>query len=166
MKSVSEIPPSPRQLFQELDSGRITREQFREAMAFHAKEAIEEMEEDHLNPAAALLEHMLSRRAASKLLKRHEEPLLREVLLALADMPDFPPGRWLWNAGHPHIPLHAFFRIKRVPIFRIVTLEAAPQHVVVIVEYGVAGYTSPKKEEIHLRRNRRTQLCLESRRFL
>jgi hypothetical protein len=45
-----------------------------------AEEIITEMEEDHLNPVAALLEQMISRRAASKLLRHHQEPLIREVL--------------------------------------------------------------------------------------
>ena len=166
MQAVSEIPPSPRQLFHQLDTGRITPEQFREAMAHHAREMIVEMEEDHLNPAAAFIEQMLCRRAVSRLLKKHEESLLREVLLALSELSDFPPGRWLWNAGHPHMPLHAFFRSKRDPVFRIVTLDAAPQRIVVVVEYGSPGYTRPIKEEIHLRRDRRTQLGVERRRVI
>ncbi|WP_133794061.1 hypothetical protein [Prosthecobacter fusiformis] len=163
---MSEVPPSPRQLFHLLDTGSITPEQFRESMAFHAREVIEEMEEDHLNPAAAFVEQMLCRRAAAKLLKHHEETLVREVLLALSELSDFPPGRWLWNAGHPHIPLHTFFRIKREPVFRMVSLDAAPQVVTVVVEYGAAGYTQPKKEEFRLRRDRRNQLGLERRRMI
>lgn len=131
-----------------------------------AQEVIGEMEEDRLNPAAAFLEQMLCRRAAAKLLKHHEETLVREVLLALSDLSDFPPGRWLWNAGHPHIPLHAFFRSKREPVFRIVTLEAVPQVVTVVVEYGAAGRTQLIKEEIRLRRDRRSYLGLERRRVM
>lgn len=149
-----------------LDTGRISQEEFRESMAKHAKEVIVEMEEDHLNPAAAFLEQMICRRAASKLLKHHEESLIREVLLALSDLSDFPPGRWLWNAGHPHMPLHAFFRSQREPVFRIVTLDAMPQMVTVVVEYGVAGLPDVKKEEFRLRRDRRSQLGLERRRLV
>lgn len=150
-----------------LDTGRLTREQFREAMAQHAREVIVEMEEDHLNPAMAFIEQMMSRRAASKLLKKHDETLIREVLLALADLSDFPPGRWLWNAGHPHIPLHAFFRSQREPVFRIVSLEAMPQMVTVVVEYGISGAEKIiHKEELRLRRDRRSQLGLERRRLL
>ncbi len=135
-------------------------------MAHHAREVIVEMEEDHLNPAAAFIEQMLCRRAAAKLLKHHEETLVREVLLTLSDMASFPPGRWLWNAGHPHIPLHTFFRSKREPVFRIVTLEAQPQVVTVVVEYGAPGRTQNTKEEFRLRRDRRNQLGLEHRRIL
>lgn len=149
-----------------LDTGRISLEEFRASMAQHAQEAIEEMEEDYLNPAAALLEQMQSRRAAARLKKHHEESLIREVLLALADLPDFPPGRWLWNAGHPHIPLHAFFRTQRKPVFRISSLEVMPQIVVVLVEYGRVGTEVLIKEEVRLRRDRRNQLGLERRRML
>lgn len=164
IKTVPDIPPSPRQLMHQLDMGLISPEQFRASMAAHAREVIEEMEEDHLNPAFAFLEQMQSRRLVSKLLKHHEEPLLREVLLALSELADFPPGRWLWNAGHPHMPLHAFFRTQRTPTFRFLTLEAAPQVVRVVVEYGVQDGEGTRKEEIYLRRDRRSQLGLERRR--
>lgn len=135
-------------------------------MAVHAREMIVEMEEDHLNPALAFIEQMQCRRAVSKLLKLHEESLLREILLALSDLADFPPGRWLWNAGHPHVPLHAFFRSQRKPVFKIVGLEAMPQIVTVVVEYGVAGGDEVKKEEFRLRRDRTRQLGLERRRLI
>jgi hypothetical protein len=88
------------------------------------------------------------------------------VLLALADIPDFPPGRWLWNAAHPHLPLHAFFRIKRQPVFRIVEMEAMPQVITVRVEHGHAEASGVVTEEIRLRRDRRGQLGLERRRGL
>lgn len=155
--------PNPRLLFQQLDAGRISREQFRQAMGEHAREIIGEMVEDHANPAMAFLEQMLSRRAAAKLLRRHEEPVLREVLLALAEIEDFPPARWLWNAAHPHIPLHAFFRTRREPVFRITGLEAMPQLVMVTVEHGGAEL---QREEFRLRRDRRGRLGLEHRRRL
>lgn len=142
----------------------MSREEFREAMRNHALEIIEEMEEDHLNPLEAFMEQMLCRRAASKLLKQHEEALIREVLQALSELDDFPPGRWLWNAAHPHLPLHAFFRSKREPVFRVLALDAMPQLVTVTVEYSLAkGSSAFHKEEIRLRRDRRGQLGLERR---
>ncbi len=149
-----------------LDTGRMSLEEFREAMKDHALEIIEEMEEDHLNPVAAFLEQMLSRRAAAKLLKKHQEPLIREVLQALSEISDFNPSRWLWNAAHPHIPLHAFFRSKREPVFRVVTMEALPQVVTIMVEYGVAAPVSLIREEFLLRRDRRGQLGLERRKIV
>lgn len=142
----------------------MSREQFREAMRDHALEIIDEMEEDRLNPLEAFMEQMLCRRAASKLLKQHEEALIREVLQALSELDDFPPGRRLWNAAHPHIPLHAFFRSKREPVFRIVSLEAMPQLITVCVEYGTdQSRATLHREDIRLRRDRRGQLGLERR---
>jgi hypothetical protein len=145
----------------------MSREEFREAMKGHALEIIEEMEEDHLNPLEAFMEQMLCRRAASKLLKQHEEALIREVLQALSELDEFQPGRWLWNAAHPHLPLHAFFRSKREPFFRVLSMEAMPQLVTVTVEYSSAkGSSMLHKEEIRLRRDRRGQLGLERRQAL
>ncbi len=154
---------SPRQLFQMLDSGRITREQFRAGMAECAQELIAEMEEDRLNPAEALLEQVLSRRTASRLTKIHEETIIRETLQALSELDEFPPARWLWNAAHPHIPLHAFFRSRRKPIFRVTRIEAMPQLVTVSVEYGTSGSGEITQEDIRLRRDRRGRLGLERR---
>lgn len=159
-------PTSPRQLFQMLDSGRITREEFRTRMAECAGEIIDEMKEDHLNPVAAFMEQMLSRRAASKLLRKHEEAVIREVLQALSEVEDFAPARWLWNAAHPHIPLHAFFRSQRKPVFRVVVLEALPQLVSVTVEYGTPGMDGLVREQIRFRRDRRGRLGLERRQFV
>lgn len=156
-------PVSPRQLFQLLDSGRINLDQFRAGMAECAQELITEMEEDRLNPAEALLEQVLSRRAASKLTKNNTETLIREALQALSELEDFPPARWLWNAAHPHIPLHAFFRIRRKPIFRVTHLEALPQWVTVSLEYSLSGSAEIIQESIRLRRDRRGRLGLERR---
>ena len=149
-----------------LDCGQMTRDEFREAMKLHALEIINEMEEDHLNPVAALLEQVLSRRTAAKLLKKNNESLVREVLLTLSAVEDFPPARWLWNASHPHIPLHAFFRSKRTPIFHISSLDAMPQLVVLKVEYGLTGSSEIIREEFRLRRDRHAQLGLEQRKAI
>jgi hypothetical protein len=156
-------PVSPRQLFQLLDSGRITLDQFRAGMAECAQELISEMEEDRLNPAEALLEQVLCRRTASRLTKNNEETLIREALQALSELEDFPPARWLWNAAHPHIPLHAFFRSRRKPVFRMTHLEALPQLVTVSVEYGTSSSSEITQESIRLRRDRRGRLGLERR---
>ena len=90
-------------------------------MAEHARELIAEMEEDYQNPAAAWIEGLLAKRAAARLIRRHGSRLLRELLVALADVADFPPARYLWNAGHPDVPLHCFLRMRREPVFRILT---------------------------------------------
>jgi hypothetical protein len=164
---VTEVPPpNPRQLFHLLDTGRMTRDEFRAAMAVHARDLIVEMEEDSANPLVAFMEQMLCRRAAGKLERAHGEAAIREILVALSEIPEFPPGRWLWNASHPHLPLHAFFRIKREPVFRVTTLEVMPQLITLHIEHGGAGGTTILHEEIRLRRDRRGQLGLERRRAL
>jgi hypothetical protein len=45
--------PTPQQLFRWLDNGRITPEEFRQSMAVHAREIIQEMEQAHTNPLVA-----------------------------------------------------------------------------------------------------------------
>jgi hypothetical protein len=163
---MSAPPTSPRHLFNLLDSGRITREEFRARMKECAVEIIGEMEEDRLNPVAALIEQMTSRRIASKLLKAHDEAQVREVLQALSEVEDFAPARWLWNAAHPHMPLHAFFRSKRQPVFRVVMMDALPQVVTVTVEYGASGTDGVVREQIRFRRDRRGRLGLERRQLV
>ena len=158
--------PNPRQLFHLLDTGRITQEAFREAMAVHARDLIEEMVEDDANPVTALVEQMRCRRAASKLERKHGEAAIREILLALCEVPDFRPSRWLWNAAHPHLPLHAFFRIQREPVFRIAAMESLPQVVTLTVEHGSAEKSATLREEFIFRRDRRGHLGLERRRAI
>jgi hypothetical protein len=151
------IPP-PHQIFAQYESGEIEREELQALMALHARELITEMEEDHQNPAAAWIEQLLSRRAGSRLVKRHGSRLLREILSALADVADFPPARYLWNAPHPDVPIHCFFRIRREPVFRIRTLERKGEKVWVTVEYGVAKGEKPVKRDFVLHRDERWRL--------
>lgn len=148
-----------------LDGGSLTPDEFRAAMRIHAEEIIVEMEEDHQNPLAAYLEQILSRRAANKLVRRHGESLVREILLALAEVADFPPARWFWNAAHPHVPLHCFLRTRRDPVFRIVQIEAFPQVINMLVEHGSAAKETIQRERFRLRRDRRGQLFLEERKL-
>jgi hypothetical protein len=127
---------TPPQLFREFESGRLTREQLHAALAWHQRELIAEMIEDRLNPAAAWIEQALAKRAAARLLRRHAERRVRAVMVALAEVPGFPLARWLWNAGHPDVPLHCFLRIRREPVFRLRKLENQPGQVVASVEHG------------------------------
>lgn len=127
---------TPPQLFREFESGRITREQLHAALAWHARELIGEMVEDRLHPAAAWVEQALAKRAAARLLRRHSEQRLRAILAALAELPAFPPARWLWNAPHQEVPLHCFLRIRREPVFRLREIANQAGSVVVRVEYG------------------------------
>ncbi len=155
--------PSPRELFRALDAGSISREDFQTCMAAHARELIEEMEEAHVNPIAAFVEQVFNRREASRLTGQHGEPLVREVLYALAELPDFPPARWLWNAAHAHIPLHIFFRTRRAPIFRITKMQTWPQRISITLEHGPAEKGKATVETIEFRRHRQGQLLIEHR---
>lgn len=107
-------------------------------MALHARELIQEMEEDYQNPAMALIEGLLARRATRRLVRQHGTRLLREILIALSELPDFPPSRYLWNAGHPDVPLHCFLRIRREPVFRILGIAAKSGDFRVTVEHGLS----------------------------
>jgi hypothetical protein len=131
--------PTPSQLVALFERGEIERDEFQALMAVHARELIAEIEEDYQNPAAAWIESLLARQAAGRLVRRHGGRLLREVLVALAEVPDFPPARLLWNAAHPDVPLHCFLRIRRSPVFRILRLDLRPESIGVLVEYGEAG---------------------------
>ena len=131
--------PTPSQIFAKYERGEIEREEMQTLMALHARELIAEMEEDYRNPAAAWIESLLARRAAGRLARRHGSRLLREVLVALSEVEDFPPARLLWNAAHPDVPLHCFLRMRREPVFRIVNLTHTPDRIEVAVEYGPAA---------------------------
>lgn len=156
-------PPNPLQLFRLFDAGRISPEDFRSAMAVHQRELIEEIEETSRDWAGAWLDQLWNRRATHKLVKKHGERLLREVLLALAEVDDFPPARWLWNAMHPHVPLHVFFRTRRAPLFRFAELEAAPQRVRVCVEHCARSDAAAIITQFTLRRDRTSRLWVEAR---
>jgi hypothetical protein len=151
--SLLEMIPTPRQIFASFERGEIERDELHAMMALHARELIQEMEEDYQNPAAAWIEGLLARRATNRLVKRHGGRVLREVLVALADVPDFPPARYLWNAAHPDVPLHCFFRIRREPVFRILHMEAMSGEFRVLVEYGEAAKGKGTRRSFHLKRD-------------
>lgn len=131
--------PTPSQLAVLFERGEIERGEFQSLMAVHARELISEIEEDYQNPAAAWIENLRARQAAGRLIRRHGSRLLRELLVALSEVPDFPPAGHLWNAAHPDVPLHCFLRIRRVPVFRILHLDHRPDSIEVLVEHGEAG---------------------------
>jgi hypothetical protein len=145
---------TPPQLFEDFESGLITREQLHAAMSFHAKGLIEEAIEAHENPLAAWWESLLARKMASRLAARHGERRVRQVLAALADIPDFFPAQWLWNASHPDVPLFCFLRLRKEPVFRVVKIESQAGVVHVTVEYGSAGKGEATRESFILRHRR------------
>lgn len=156
-------PPTPRRLFRMLDSREITPEEFREAMAHHVKGLIAEMEEVHQNPVAAWVETLRNRRAASRLAGEHGEFLVREVLVALSDVPDFPLANWLWDADQPTVPLHCFLRSRREPVFRVLKISSAPFILSVTVEHGGIRRGESVRERFGFGRDRFGRLALHER---
>lgn len=155
--------PTPQQLFRWLDSGRITREEFRTAMAVHTNEIIQEMEQAHANPLVAKFNELMNRREAWKWSRKHGELLMREILCTLMDEERFDPARWLWNAAHPHIPLHCFFRTRGTPVLRFLEMKVQPQNVTILIEHGGSETLAPTREQFLLRRNRQRTLLVERR---
>jgi hypothetical protein len=145
--------PTPSQIFVKYERGEIGLPEVHEMMSQHAKGLIEEMEEDYRNPAAALVENLLARRAVSKLVRKHGERLLREVFHALSEVEDFPPAHLLWNALHVDVPLHCFVRIRRVPVFRVVSMEESGSWLVVETEHGPLSKRQVVRRKFMLQRN-------------
>lgn len=145
--------PTPLQIFASFERGEIDRDEVHALMALHARELIQEMEEDHQNPASALIESLLARRSAGLLVRRHGGRLLREILIAISEVPDFPPAKYLWNAAHPDVPLHCFLRMRREPVFRIGTIKPRGEEIEVVVEHGAAGRGKGSRKSFVLKRD-------------
>lgn len=146
-----------------LDAREITPEEFRNAMAHHARGLIAEMEEVHQNPVAAWLETFRNRRAATRLAKEHGEPMVRELMVALSDVPDFPLANWLWDADQPTVPLHCFLRSRKEPVFRILKIASAPFLLSITVEHGGMRRNSSVRERFGFGRDRLGRLALHER---
>ncbi|MGC4014215.1 MAG: hypothetical protein QM755_06800 [Luteolibacter sp.] len=164
MENLASLPPD--RLFELFESGTIDRETLQTLMALQARMLIREMEEDHLNPAAALMEHLRNLRAAIKLSRRHGQKLVRDALAALGRQTDFPPCIYLWNAIHPDVPLHCFFRTKREPVLRILKMATDGGIIRMEVEYGVKYPKAVHREMITLKRDAAWNLYVESRESL
>lgn len=154
---------SPRQILARYERGELEREEMHALMALHARALVREMEEDSLNPAAAWVENLRARRAAGQLVRRHGSRLVREVLAALAEVDGFPPANLLWNAEHPDVPLHCFLRIRREPVFRILSFEVkGGGEVRVMVEFGPAAKGQGTRRSFVLRRAPDWKLAAEA----
>lgn len=154
--------PTPREIFARYERGEMEREEMQALMALHARELIAEMEEDYQNPAAAWIEGLLAKRAASKLVRRHGSRLIREILTALSEVPDFPAVRHLWNAAHPDVPIHCFLRIRREPVFRLIDVRHRPEEIEVIVEYGQGARGKGTRRIFVLKRDELWRLVVET----
>lgn len=154
---------TPRQIFRLFDNGALTREQLREALQAHALELIDEMEDVHANPQASWLETMLNKHQAARLIRQHGEPIVREIFLALSEVPNFRPAQFLWNADHDHMPLHCFLRSRREPVFRVVRITSAPFVINVVVEHGKPKKSEVTREMFRLERDRTGVLTVVER---
>ncbi|TLD71047.1 hypothetical protein FEM03_09040 [Phragmitibacter flavus] len=122
-------------------------------MRGHSEQLIEEMVEVHQNPIAAWMEMLKNRRLAWRLARLHGEVLVREIFVALSELPKFPLANWLWNADRPLIPLYCFLRTRRDPIFRVIKIETAPFVVIAHIEYGNASSEKPTRERFSFDRD-------------
>lgn len=146
--------PTPPELFRLFEEGELTREQLHAAMSLHAQVLMEEIVEARMNPVMAFYENALCRRAAARLIRRHGDGLVRQVLIALSKRKDFAMRKHLWNAAHRDVPIASYFRMKREPVFRIESIKVAPWRVHVVVEHGAAGRKECERETIELHRDR------------
>lgn len=145
---------TPRQLAARFERGEIDRTEFQSLMAIHARELIAEIEEEHQNPLAAWIESRLAKAAAKRLLRKHSEFRIREILTALSEAPGFPLAKYLWNAPHPDVPLHCFFRIRREPLFQILSIREEAD----VTEIHVEILRPRNRSRITLRRDPDWQL--------
>jgi hypothetical protein len=155
---------TPPQLYDDFEAGLLTREQLHAAMAFHARSVIEEVIEARENPLAAWWEGVLARKTAARLAARHGEKRIRAIFAALAEIPDFLPAQWLWNAHHPDVPLFCFLRLRREPVFRLIRVENEAGAVTVVIEYGATDPHEVTRESFVLTHRRLGGLEVTERR--
>jgi hypothetical protein len=152
---------TPRQLFRLYDRGEVNRQQLRDTLHSHAQLLIAEMVEAKAEPQASWIESMQNRLQATALVRKYGEPILREVFVALSEMPHFPAAHYLWNADHPTMPLDCFLRNRREPLFRVIKLQSAAFIVTLTIEHGTRK--SPQRETLTLERDRSGQLIVTGR---
>ena len=69
------------------------------------------------------MESRLAKSAVKRLLRKHTAFRIREILTALFEATDFPLAKNFWNAPHSDVPLHCFFRMRREPLFHILSIR-------------------------------------------
>ena len=160
------IPPPPQKLFRQFEAGEISRTELQKTCALHQREMIAEIEEMRLNPVAAYIENLLVKREVAKVRRLYGEGLVREVLQALAEVPDFPPAILFWNAEYRDVPLYCFFRFRREPIFRLVKIVNEGMHQMVTVDYGSASRKKTTREIFTLQRGVGNRLTVFKRKLV
>ncbi len=159
------VPPPPQKLFRQFEAGEISRAELQATCALHQREMIAEIDEMRRNPIAAYVEELLIKREAAKVRRAHGEGLAREVFAALAEVPDFPPAILLWNADHRDVPFQCFFRMRREPVFRLLTMRNNGMSVTAEVEYGSANRKLATREVFTLHRSVGNRFTVTKRRM-
>lgn len=147
------VPTPPQKLFRQFESGEISRAELQATCALHQREMVAEIEEMKRNPLAAYVEELLIKREADRIRREHGEGLAREVFTALAEVPDFPPAILLWNADHRDVPFQCFFRFRREPVFRLISMKNHGLSVTAEVEYGSTDRKLATREVFTLHRS-------------
>ena len=161
------VLPTPPQLFRLLEQGEITHRQLQQAMAHHALMLFEEINECRRNPVVEFIERRLNRRLADRLVKQHGESMIRAILIALAEVPKFPPARFLWHAASPNVPLDCIIRTRKEPVFRILGIEdSPPQLQTVKLEHGPAKKRQAIREHFVLERQQDGSRVVVSRQWV
>lgn len=126
-------------------------------------QALQEIQQDRLDPHRAWMESLRCKMAAKRLLKLARESEIREVLVALSWVEDFPMANYLWNADQNDSPLQCFLRETKGPIFRILNLEVTRIRAEIRIEYGSEYRKLRVQETFVFRRDWRGKLAVESR---
>ena len=150
--------PNPKTLMQQWQDGEIEREEMHRLMGEHHKMLLEEAEEYHANPIAGYLEGLANKRMARRLIREHGEAAVRELLLAMAWLPDFEPSAYLWNADHWDVALHVFFRCKSAPVFRVRESMIKSSRAALVIEYGPPKRPKTRRERVSFRRHWRGEM--------
>ena len=159
------IPPPPQKLFRQFEAGEISRAELQATCALHQREMIAEIEEMKRNPIAAYVEELLIKREAARIRREHGERLAREVFSALAEVPDFPPAILLWNADSRDVPFQCFFRFRREPVFRLISMRNHGLSVTAEVEYGSTNRKLATRETFTFHRSVGDQLAVTKRKM-
>lgn len=154
---------APNRLLAYYRAGHITRAQWLAGMQLQFEAALREIEENRQDPERALLETWRCKAAAKRLLKESTQAELRELMVSLSEIDDFPPASYLWNADQRDIPLHCFLREKREPVLRFRQVSITRTSAKLEIEYGSRKMKERVRESIRLRRDWRGSLVVESR---
>lgn len=157
---------SPPRLFEMYERGVIGRDAWLDGMRAHFLQALREIQTEMRDPQESWFERMRCSMAARRALRDCRESELREVLVALSWLDDFPPAPYLWNADQMDAPLSCFFRESRWPVLRINKVQIARLQAELVVEYGSVKKSHRQRESFLFKRDWRGQLKLESRETL